>query len=287
MRTKTKTRLSLIASLGISLVAVAAASISTYAWFQATASATVTTQSSSTTITVAKPDTYSFWAYKGNGNDSYTPQSTESFATDFQEITSGSSLSSVNGLGPGQRMMFAVKVENKKNAVLDIKAFTSNDSSKEGFTVKRKISGTSGGSEKLVNIGWAINIYASYSSDGSGYKTMLTTTSNDKFNYSESSGYSTLAAAGDANHVITSTINLITISDDVTYPYIYLFYVVEFSDHNSTYYNEVKDNTGSSSQVVDATPLTNTTERYFYKNTSGNSNCYGGLTFALNTLELS
>ena len=116
-----KAKLSLIATIAVGLLAISTAGVSTWAWFQTNASATVTTESTSTTITVSKPDDYTFCSFKGNEVDDYTP--TNSFATDFRELTTTSDVNTYTnfvGIKPGKTMLFCVKIQNPNNVNLEV-----------------------------------------------------------------------------------------------------------------------------------------------------------------------
>ena len=290
MKSKTVRRLSLLSTIGVSLLAVFSASICTFAWFQANASVTVQAESSSTTITVSRPDDFTYWAYNGNGDDSYSPASPENFATDFTQISSGSSATSLTGLGPGQKMLFAVQFSDVTSMTFAIKSIVSNNSSKQSLALPRKVAG-SGTPGTLINIGWAIDIYTADSTNGTGYTTILGASSGDKFNVSADSDANNWAVNTTANatgityNSTTKTItyatpkNIFTKVDATVRATYYVFYMVKFSNSNTTYYQELKTDSVSGEELE--FPNSNASARYFKKNTSGNSNCYAGLNFAI------
>lgn len=278
----TKARASLITSVIIGLLAITTAGVSTYAWFQANANATVAAQSTSTTITAAKPDDFTFWAYKGNGNDSYTPATPENFSTDFEQISSGSSKTSLTGMGPGQKMLFAVGFDDVTSLTLDVKSIISNNSSKQNIT-KRKVAGSS--PDKLINIGWAMNIYSAESLDGTGYKSFMSSPGTDKFQVSADSDTSSwnVASGSYANPTITYASNayknIFTKANATQRATYYVFYMIEYSDNSGTWYKEVSSDSAGASELE--FPIPGASARWFVKNASGNSNCYAGLDFAI------
>jgi len=294
-----KTKAKLITTLSIALLSVFTMGVSTFAWFQAQANVNIETESTSTTITVAKPDDYSFYAYKGNGNDLYTNENAEvapdssSPNSDFEQIMSGDPASSVAGLGPGQSALFCVKLLNKTNPSLKIKSLISNNTTKQNSAIAKKIAG-SGDPGRLINIGWAIDIYTTHTTTGLGYRSFLTTpTGGDKFIYSDQNetlytGY-TLSSGSNAEQTITLPDNhektIFSLSDDTEYPTLYVFYMVHFSEAEATRYKELEADNPSAQEAtcIPATAKT-TKKRYFVQSDSGNSNCYGGLTFALTKL---
>ena len=286
-----KAKASLITSVIIGLLAISTAGVSTYAWFRAAANINIGPVTSTTNITTTKPDDFSFWAYRGNGVDGYTPCSPEKFeysggSGDFEQITSGSPKTSLTGLGPGQQMLFAVKFSNVTSLTFDIKSIISNDSSKQGITT-RKVAG-SGNPGTLINIGWAIDIFSTESLDGTGYTTFLSSPGTDKFQVSAASNNGWVSPTGDANHVITYASNayknIFTKANATLRATYYVFYMVKFSDDTDTYYKEVSSDSGSASTLEFPTP--GASARWFVKDnnssdTDGNSNCYAGLDFAI------
>ena len=68
------------------MLSVLTMGVSTFAWFQANADVQVRTATNSTTITVSKPDSFSFYAYKGNHNSSHVAGSGEDFDDDFGNV---------------------------------------------------------------------------------------------------------------------------------------------------------------------------------------------------------
>ena len=286
-----KAKLSLIATIAVGLLAISTAGVSTWAWFQTNASATVTAESTSTTITTAKPDEYAFYAYKGNRDSSHSL--TNTFSTDFTLITSSNlaAETSLTGIKPGDIKTYCIVIsghDTSKNVSLNITKITSNDAYMESSGVKHRY--IHGGSVE-INIGWAINIYstAATSNASSGYSTFVTSaTGTDKFNYYNNNRSTLLAGTSDGNAINLST-PISIYNDAVANSTVYLYYSVVFTNVNSTLYKEV-DSSGNSLFV----PSTDNTRRFMLYNDSDsafektryNSNCYQGLTFALNTLSL-
>ena len=321
MRSKAKMKLSLLASTGVSLLAVASASISTFAWFQAQADVTITTSGASTTITVNKPDSYTFFAYKGNIESSWDKKG-DSFGDDFVRIVDSSSLAiytNFSNFVPGNRFVYCVKIEQAKGLKILLKKLISNDSTKQGLTHQRR----SYVGEHLINVGWAIDIFeyeesvAHESNPSNSYLTMIgidyaTSAYPDRFNFTEPAYGTTdpLAASGEGsspNKVITlssdvkiydnktSTANYAKSTSDLdTTKDTYVFFSVLFSNHNSTYYQLVKGSTDSSpiyeyptSEVTSNSSVYDVDlDRYYYKQTGGDSSCYADLKFAFSEIAV-
>ena len=279
----------LIYATMVSLVCVMAASISTFAWFQAQANVNIQTNSTSTTITVSKPDDYVFYYYNKNNLSTYgTPNGT--FSNDFAAVTSSNagSVTSMTGMYPGQRLTFAVSkgglTASSTPISLSITKVMSNTINKQSNTKHRYIRGGT----TDINIGWAMNVYCTVLGSNAanpettltGYSTFITAPSTDKFTCT-SANESTYLAGSATNNVITLDTPIPLHSGTATHSTMFVLYTVEFSNADTTYYQEV-DGSGT----VLTVPSTADT-RYFNSTTSGNSNCYAGLNFQLNELALS
>lgn len=254
--------------------------------------------STSTTITVNKPDDYTFCAYKGNTLTSWANPGT--FANDFVELTTTALVNqytSFTGIKPGKTLLFCTKISNPSSVNLTVTKFISNNSSKQGLTQARKLCGGS----KLMNIGWAMNIYVGASSNGVavntsstnlGYQNIFnnptgtfgTTNGNsgagltDLFNYSSTDTF--LDNAGDANHKITRDVELYD-EDNLSGDYLYLYYSVVFDD--TVVYAEYDDS--NATRELDYIPTSG--DRWFMANGNNmTSNCFGGLSFALTDISL-
>ena len=278
-----RARASLIASVVIGLLAVTTAGVSTYAWYQATANATVTAQSSSTTITAVKPDEYAFYAYKGNkASHTYTG----TFSSDFDAITSSNiaELTNLGELYPTKAATFAIAMTGctvGQPITMNLTKVTSNTINKQNGSKHRYIRG--GTTE--INIGWAIDIYTACSATAdSSYNALINSTStlsaSDKFTCTSENSTTYLAGTPSAN-VITLSSAKSLYNANATATTMYLFYTVYFSNASSTWYKEV-DGSGNPLKEDGTTDI-----RYFDVDTSsGNSNCFAGLNFALNELSL-
>ena len=280
-----KAKLSLIASIAVGLLAITTAGVSTYAWFQANSSATITANSTSTTITVNKPDEYAFYAYKGN-NASHTYTGT--FATDFEAITSLNlaEKTTFSNFYPTKAMTFAVAMEGCTvgNPIsLNLTKVTSNTINKQNASKHRLV--RSGAKE--INVGWAIDIYTKcVASPNSNYNDLINQTSTlsagDKFACTSANDSTYLAASSTEGNIITLSSSISLYNQNATATTMYLFYTVYFTNATSTWYKEVS----STGTVLSLESTENT--RYFDADSSnGNSNCFAGLTFALNELTLS
>ena len=298
-----RARASLIASVVIGLLAVTTAGVSTYAWYQVNSDAVVATQNTSTTITAAKPDEYAFYAYRYNASSSYGTvtnhgASTSDFETDFTTITSSnvSTLTSLSGLNPGQSMVYCIKVTGATvgNPIsLNIHTLISNTAIKQGITYNNGVSDVeqhryyvtaenqNTGTE--INVGWAIDIYSMSSTDGTGYESFLTSSGlADKFNYSKSSlGELNNAGTGSApNKIVTLGSDIEIYNQNAAATTVYVFYRVYYSDAATTFFKEINVKGYNVEETSD-------NRRFLYVGDStGTSNCYGGLKFQLNNMIL-
>lgn len=284
-----KGRAGLIFSISVGLTAILTSAVSTFAWYTSNAQATVNVVTNSTIITTNKPDDYVFYSYNGNRSSSFVKNGT--FSHDFTAITSSSILdleTDLSGIYPGKALTFAIEISNPSSVSLSVTKIKSNDSVKQGLAQRRKVANQS----YNVNVGWAMDVYAqgftgAAGNAATGYSTYLDDPSSgntDKFNYSATNNRSVLEAAGDANHVITlgSPLSLFT-NGSVSAAYYYIFYTVLFSNDADTFYQEVASDSGSAA-AIEIPPASG--PRYFKKATTGNSNCYGSLDFALSELKL-
>ena len=317
MKSKSR-KLSLIGTIFVSMLSVCSAGVSTFAWFQAQANVNITTSTTSTTISVAKPDEYTFYYFKGNGNSAYTPNGT--FSNDFTAVP-GSSITQNNvtlwnGIFPTQSMVFAVQIDgltaSTSRVTMQINKFISNNTTKESSaTFKRYVRNSS---SVEINIGWAIDIYSLSSFSSSAYYTNLyeysagsptknflntsntnntnaigedTGTQNtitDLFSYSYAStdtSTSGLNAAG-TNNELTQTVTLFN-NELAASTTMYYFFRVYYSNAASTLYAE---KAGDSDSDAIAPVDESSAHRYFAQSSSGTSNCYAGLTFALTDISI-
>ena len=305
MKSSGKRKLSLMWTIISSLAMVGTASVATFAWFQASAAAEVHTASTSTTITVNKPDDFTFLEYRGNRQTTWPSKG--SFANDFVEVTSETiaPATTFSNYVPGKNYVYCIKAENASSLNIYISKIISNSATKQGMAHERV---TYDGAHN-VNVGWAIDIFeyeevANHGSNPtSGYTTLvgkLVSDSNygDRFNFSETTNRTVLEDAGTGvapNKVISlassvgiydnsiSSLNYAksTAALDSTKD-MFVFFSVVYSDHNSTYYREVKGSSDPSDVIVSPTNR----DRYFKKGTDGNSNCYAGLKFALTQIDV-
>ena len=282
-----KAKLGLIASVTVGLLAVCTAGVSTYAWFQATANATVTATSNSTTISTTKPDDYYFYYYNKNGTANYgSPSGT--FGSDFTEITSASLVNGVTSFSeflPGQKLTFALYIENVQNINLKITKIKSNNANQQESNHRY----ICGGSTE-INVCEAIDIYSHYcTSDSMSYTSFITSPSGDKFTPTSATAETALAYSSISSNVRTLTpakqIELfnITSSTLTTKKNVYVFYTVYFSTTSSILYKEYRETSATNELIVPGTG----SPRYFQQNNNGTNNCYAGLDFALNELTLS
>lgn len=297
MRSKAKMKLSLLASMGVSLLAVASASISTFAWFQAQADVTIIASGASTTITVTKGLDYTYYVYKGNfknfdtssdlvGYTTAPASTTGTFLSDFAVISSSSGVtptkaSDTTNLWPGEKLTYAVKVTGITNNKIKmyLKSYTSTSAN---GTYKRYIKGET---NTIVDMAMAMDIYTMSSTNGAGYydatsastkaASFLNKTATDgltdKFNYPTVTSYEN-----------TNPLYETTSAGSFSSGTIYIFFTVMYSNLQKDLYKE--ETQGGSSEIEPAGP---NTDRYFkHYETGGYSNCFQGLTYQINTLEL-
>ncbi|MBE6127568.1 MAG: hypothetical protein E7182_06305 [Erysipelotrichaceae bacterium] len=289
--------------IGFAVLSTSSLAVASFAWFTASTKASANFSN----LTVLSPDSVVLYAYKGNPDPSYVPEKDgNKFDDDFVPLDNNTQESirtqyaDFNGMYPGKAMTFAFKIENKSSAALSITKLTSNDALLEGLKGTdnqhqyRYVANST--PSELINIGWAMDIYVTTLTSDSGYSSFANDPSNnyaaeDKFLYGSDavveSKYrkETYLAGTTANNVITLTNQIPLFSSDEldADATTYLFFSVLFSDHDSTYYQEVNGNSGTATDL-DVIPTSG--DRYFRKTTSGNSNCYSNLTFAINELSL-
>ena len=317
MKSKSR-KLSLIGTIFVSMLSVCSAGVSTFAWFQAQANVNITTSSTSTTISVAKPDEYTFYYFNGNGKSNYNALG--SFNNDFTAVPSSSIENEItlwNGIYPTQSMVFAVVIENLDTSVssantvtMQINKFISNNTTKETNASHKRYVRQSNYVE--INIGWAIDIYSLSSSSSNAYyqniyeysnglptKNFLNTSNSnsngsstgsnktitDHFNYfysSDDERDTGLNDTGNENKELTQTV---TIFDNETAiaSTMYYFFRVYYSNADIILFAE-KD--GDTDDDIIAPVDESSEDRYFAQSSSGTSNCYAGLTFALTDISI-
>ena len=286
-----KQKLGFITTVALSLLTVFSASIATYAWFQATANVTIRAESVSTTITVNKPNDYVFYGYNGNIG-SHTPNGT--FSNDFTALTTATLVNeytSFDAMSPGEIKVFAIGVSAASSVSLTLTEIVSNNAVKQNIR-----DGSSNLQHRYVyatdnyeiNIGYAMDIFVrsetpANGSAPTGYTSFLTSTSGtDLFDYSiGTSADRTLLNSGTyASPEISTSISFFNNASLTTTNDLYIFWSVIFSDANAMHYNEVT----SGGVALKEEPSTG--NRYFTQSNTGNSNCFGGLDFALKAFTL-
>ena len=286
-------KISFISSIFLSLLCVSTAAVSTFAWFQATANVNITATSTSTTITVAKPDEYIFYAYRGNGNSSYIAENGKTFNDDFVTLRTAEDVetyTTFNEMSPGDLYVFAIGVKAKSNVNLTLNKIISNNAEKQGLTSNRYRRETNG-TTYPINIGYAMDIFVQQytptnDSYPTGYSSFVTSTlGSDIFSYviTNTTDRNTLDASdSSSNHIITlsNPINFYNAQNLTTTNDFYLMWSVYYSTEPSLLYKEV-NNTGAIQYEEPASG-----DRYFQQDNSGNSNCFGNLTFALSEFSL-
>ena len=292
MKSSLKRKLSLLSTIGVGFLAVSSGSIATYAWFQANANVNIQTTSTSTTITVSRPDDYAFYAYKGNRLDSWTNKG-ESFSDDFTTINSSNIAleTELTDFNPGDIKTYCVVMsghDTSRNVSLNITKITSNDA----YLQSAKHRYIHGGYVD-INIGWAINIYSTVATTNatSGYSSFVISTSGeDKFTYTNNNRSTYLDGTDGGSNSINLTTPIPIYDAAVSSSTVYLYYSVVFMNTNDTLYREVDAN-GDSLLVPNSESASRQFKIYSERDSAleksrCNSNCYEGLTFALNTLSL-
>ena len=278
-------KLSLVTTIAGSLLLVFTASVATYAWYTANASATVNTSSTSATISTTAPESIelgaaTFYKYNGNGDYGYTGTISSS-ATIASNFTSVSAASITTTPVPGRKMTFAVQVgssnsKNISNVDLQIISYSTVDKANRKVvnaagTAIEQISST----DKYVRIEEAINIYAHVNSTG----TYGTEGATDAFAFDYANPYN----KSTTNLSLVPTLQR-TVTPALT---VYAFFTIEFSNSNTTYYKEYKKISNTSyTDTLYTTPTSDAADRFFHKETTGNSSCYEGMRFTLTSIKM-
>ena len=254
---------------------------------------------------------------------------------DFLELNSDSlknALLTTSKLAPGYKLTFAIRAQatsNVTSAEFYLEKYTSiRMKNRKKIPAKNNSSGAVPiAMDEAINIYGAVNAY--------GWYVGSTEDRFDSFSYS-TEPKSTTYDSGDSNGNVQT---LLFDSEDVSHPYtrdllggnegfnqrvVYFFFTIEFSDENTSYFNEynkvasdasvvtfskndyVENKVYSSSNryysysegaysIMSPQPNSSTVtagscytaqDRYFVKETSGNSNCFQGLTFQINRIKL-
>ena len=288
----------------VSFLSVCTAGVSTFAWFQAQANVNVRAAETSTTITVAAPDSFELgspvmYAYSGNGSAGYNPTTNPASGnvttpTNFVALTNEnkSDWLNISGLVPGRRMTFCAEVStdggNINDASLLLTGYTStnNNYRKVLATVADGGAGTQGtypnNQDQIIRIEDTIIFYVSINTTGVfslGDPDTLTAHTCAK-DYTAGSGsqptkYSNLDyKIGSATGLSASTI--------------YVFYTIEFSNDQGTWYQEYTCSNNVYHKCYDVIANDYAGNRYFYKDSShGSSSCYEGLSFTIDSMKIS
>lgn len=286
-RSDRKRLFSLFAGLFLVSLTMTSFGMGTYAWYQAAANATVSAESNVTNITSTKPDDYTFYYYNKNATANYgSPAGT--FGSDFEAITSSSLLDGVTSFSeflPGQKLTFALYIEDVQNINLKITKIKSNNANMQ----ESKHRYICGGSTE-INVCEAIDIYSHYcTSDSMSYTSFITSPSGDKFTPTSATAETALDYDSISSNVRTLKaakqieVFNITSSTLTTKKNVYVFYTVYFSTDPSILYKEYQETQATNELIVPGTG----SPRYFAQSNSGTNNCYAGLDFALNELALS
>lgn len=286
-------KIKMLLMIGFAVLSTSSLAAATFAWFTV-----IPARMQSGTMTVTSVDAFDFYAYKGNPDDSYVPEHEgNDFEDDFvllDENTSPADLAlytSLSGIAPGKAMTFAFKYENRTSASVEITKLTSNDGVMQNLSQKCYVANQA--TTTPVNVGWAINIYTTAITTTSGYADYVNDpsdgyTAEDLFLYDELSANSAYHRANylagtTSSNIVTLTNPLTVFQSDSLSGDTYILLSVMFSDESSTYFQEVDGDSGTASPIDIAPESGN---RYFRKATTGNSNCYGNLSFAINEIRL-
>ena len=286
LKPKTRKRITLVGSLSMLVIIVSTMAVTTFAWFKVSTNADVSNQGDATSITSSKPGEYAFYYYNKNATANYGSP-TGTFGSDFSAITSSSLVSGVTSFSeflPGQKLTFAIVIEDVQNInlkITKIKSTTANQhDSKHRYIC--------GGSTE-INVCEAIDIYSHYCTPESmSYTSFITNPSGDKFTPTSATAETALAYDSISSNVRTLQTSKqievfnITSSTLTTKKDVYVFYTVYFSTATTILYKEYDDTEAANELIVPGTGAT----RYFQQDDDGSNNCYAGLDFALSELAL-
>lgn len=279
------------------------------------------------------------YAYCGDNSSAYLDSSNKAtsmawfssntpaiISRDFTPLSTSAlknSLLSTDMLTPGHKLTFAIKAvatSNISQADFYLEKYTS-----KRLLNRKKLADVDTESDYPIAIDEAMRIYSSVNSSGWYFGSSLNRFS---FNYATTPDSTILDDGENIQTIIYDSegsygrVNLGG-SDVLASETVYFFFTIEFSNVNSTYYQEYNAIGGallsrpnpdyikqaiynaeykyySSSdgvysyanpQPANQTQVTNGTyytasSRYFLPSTSGKSNCYAGLTFQINRIEL-
>lgn len=256
--------------IAFSVLSFASLSVATLAWFTANSTATFSTSQ----MTVDAGIQYNLYVYKNGTSTLYEEEPTftegDEFDDFFDPITS---ITNINGWRPGQKVTYAIEVIGFTGT--DLYFYLSSYNSPAATSPTRVVRTTS----YSIRMAWAINIYsASYASKES-FADFFERQDQDGEREDKLTDILDLAIPSTVGEDVSITDPLAhatSVNNTVTF-----FYTLEYSDDSGTYFIE----TNGSGTPIDE-PGQGAVTRYFQKSTSGNSNCYAGLTFTVDELTV-
>lgn len=269
-----KSKTKLIFTLAVALLSVLTMGVSTYAWFQANASVNIQTESDEATITVSAPDPIAvsnpaIYMYRG------TPTGTSVTGTPYT-LVSTEQLRTISDFVPGEQVTFAIKVTATSGTI-------SSGSMNLGYQayhlLNREIQGNS---SKVVTILSAINLSTGTSTNGAYPASMI-----DKLTPVARGGIaksSLTQVNATAKYRLTTPGSISNAVNNASFgaSTAYFFFTITFVNTSSTFYAE----TNSSGTVINTTPTSDASTRYFSGSNSGSSTCYENLNFNITSAAI-
>ena len=267
-------KLRMLMMIGFAVLSTSSLAVASFAWFTSSQKATA----SFTQLRVDAGLQYEFYAYNDNGYDALPSFDEEDTFEDHFTIVDSETLQNNNVVGwwPGQKATFAIKVLSFGGT--NISLYLDEYSVSLGSPTRQTVSGGAdfnGGIE--VRMEWAIDIFAGQSATSDGFKSfMANDTPSDLLDIDVGTSIAHSKTTGAILDPLCDFSELSTPGD------LYMFYTVSFSNDSSTWFVE----TDSAKNPI-AAPEPGASVRYFNHDTAtGNSSCYSGLEFHINTLRV-
>ncbi len=291
---------SLVFATIVAFCSVCTAGVSTFAWFQANAQVSIRATNSSTTITVAQPDTFdlgaaTLYAYTENGSYGYTGSASGDISDDenlvnFRKLTTSGDKTaylSVSGLLPGHKMSFGIKIASDdgssiSDGSLSITGYTTtnNNDRKVLSSVTDGSTGTldtyADSSQKIIRIEDVVKFYGVVNATGAFALGSASTLGDYDKTYTSGSGYQSKSYSRVDYEIATGS--------ELSSSTIYLFYTIEFSNADTTWYQEYTKTDNNYNKCYSVIANDSASARYFHQEGTGNSSCYEGLSFTIDDL---
>ena len=261
--------------IGFAVLSTSSLAVASFAWFTASTKATA----SFTQLRVDAGLQYEFYAYNDNGYSGVPSFEEEDTFDEMFTLVDSENPNNNNVIGwwPGQKATFAIKVLafGGSNISLYLDQYSVTLASNPTRQTVSDGKDFSGGIE--IRMEWAIDIYAGQAVSSGGFKSFMSD--------ADPSDLLDIDVGTQIDHATTTgtiTNPLCAFTDLATPGDLYMFYTVCFSDDNSTWFTE----TDASKNPI-AAPEPGASARYFNHDTAGgNSSCYAGLEFHINTLRV-